>query len=320
MAFVLRKVARLVAVLLVVTFLAYALLSAGNSDDIAVATSAGIGASSAQAAQVKQDLGLNDGVVVGYGKWLGRAVHGDLGQSFATHQTVTGLLRHRVPVSLQLMLWAQLLALLLAVPLGILSAFRSGSRTDAAITTTSFALLSVPSFVLGVLLVFLFSLKLHWFPAIHHQVSFLHDPGGYARQYFLPSLTLALGLLAVYVRLLRTDMIATLQEDYIGVARAKGLPTSRILLRHALRPSSFSLLTVGGIQVGQLIGGAIIVEQIFNVNGMGSAIVQAIYQRDYFVVQGAATVICAAYVIVNVGVDLLYAVLDPRLRHVRSVA
>jgi peptide/nickel transport system permease protein len=115
-------------------------------------------------------------------------------------------------------------------------------------------------------------------------------------------------------------MIATLQEDYIGVARAKGLSTRRILLRHALRPSSFSLLTVGGIQVGQLIGGAIIVEQIFNINGMGSAIVQAIFQRDYFVVQGAAAMICAAYVLVNVGVDLLYAVVDPRLRHVRSAA
>jgi peptide/nickel transport system permease protein len=318
--FVLKKLARLVGVLLIVTFLAYAVLSAGNSDDIAVATSAGVGASSQQAAKVKHDLGLDDNVVVGYGKWLSRAVHGDLGRSFATRQPVSRLLKDRLPISLRLMVYAQLLALLLAVPLGVLAAYKAGSRLDGLITTGSFGVLAVPSFILGVLAVFLFSLKLRWFPAIHHDVSFFSDPVEHVRQYTLPTVTLALGLVAVYVRLLRSDMVATLQEDYISVARAKGLPTWHILVRHALRPSSFSLMTVFGITVGQLIGGTIIVEQIFNINGLGSAIVQAIFQRDYFVVQGAVALICTAYVLVNVAVDLLYAVLDPRLRHVRSLA
>jgi peptide/nickel transport system permease protein len=318
--FVLGKLARLVGVLLIVTFLAYAVLSAGNSDDIAVATSAGVGASSEQAAKIKHDLGLDDNVVVGYGKWLGRAVHGDLGSSFASHQRVSKLLKDRLPVSLRLMIYAQLVALLLALPLGVLAAHKAGSKLDGFITTSSFGMLAVPSFVLGVLAVYLFALKLRWFPAIYHDVGFFEDPVEHVRQFFLPTMTLALGLVAVYVRLLRSDMVATLQEDYVSVARAKGLPTWQILVRHALRPSSFSLMTVFGITIGQLIGGTILVEQIFDIDGLGSAIIQAIYQRDYFVVQGAVAVICAAYVLVNVAVDLLYAVLDPRLRHVRSLA
>ncbi|MCU1376574.1 MAG: transporter permease, partial [Actinomycetia bacterium] len=308
MTFVLAKLARLVGVLLIVTFLAYAVLSAGNSDDIAVATSAGVGASSQQAAKVKHDLGLDDNVVVGYGKWLGRALHGDLGRSFATRQPVSRLLKQKLPVSLRLMIYAQLLALLLALPLGVLAAYKAGSKLDGFITTGSFAMLAVPSFILGVLAVYVFSLKLHWFPAINHDVAFFDDPVGHVRQFVLPTFTLALGLVPVYVRLLRSDMVATLQEDYVSVARAKGLPTWYVLTRHALRPSSFSLMTVFGITIGQLIGGTILVEQIFAINGLGSAIITAIYQRDYFVVQGAVAVICAAYVLVNVGVDLLYAV------------
>lgn len=320
MTFVLSKLARLVGVLLIVTFLTYAVLSAGNSDDIAVATSAGVGASSAQAAQVKHDLGLDDNVVVGYGKWLGRAVRGDFGSSFATRQPVSKLIKAKLPISLRLMIYAQLLALLLALPLGTLAAYKAGSKLDGFITTGSFALLAVPSFILGVIAVYVFSLKLHWFPAINQDVSFFEDPVEHVRQFFLPTVTLALGLMPVYVRLLRSDMVATLQEDYVSVARAKGLPTWHILTRHALRPSSFSLMTVFGITVGQLIGGTILVEQIFDIDGLGSAIIQAIYQRDYFVVQGAVALICSAYVLVNVAVDLLYAVLDPRLRHVRALA
>lgn len=320
MRLVLDKAARLIGVLLIVTFLAYAVLSAGNSDDIAVTTSAGVGASSAQAAKVKHDLGLDDNVVVGYGKWLNRALHGDLGRSFATRQPVSTVLKQRIPISLRLMIYAQLLALLLALPLGVLAAHKAGSKLDGFITAGSFGLLAIPSFILGVLAVYIFSLKLHWFPAIHHDVGFFENPVEHVRQFFLPTVTLALGLVAVYVRLLRSDMVATLQEDYVEVARAKGLPTWYILMRHALRPSSFSLMTVAGITVGQLIGGAILVEQIFDIDGLGTAIIQAIYQRDYFVVQGAVAVICAAYVLVNVAVDLLYAVLDPRLRHVRAVA
>jgi peptide/nickel transport system permease protein len=136
----------------------------------------------------------------------------------------------------------------------------------------------------------------------------------------LPSLTLALGLVAVYMRLLRTDMMATLQEDFIGVAKAKGMPTWHILLRHAFRPSSFSLLTVVGITVGDLIGGTLIVEQIYGLNGLGSLIVFGIFQRDFLVVQGAVVVICVAFVVVNFLIDLLYGFLDPRIRHARALA
>ena len=136
----------------------------------------------------------------------------------------------------------------------------------------------------------------------------------------LPTFTLALGLVAIYMRLLRTDMMATLQEDYIGVAKAKGMSTSHILFRHAFRPSSFSLLTVAGITVGNLIGGTLIVEQIFGLNGLGSLIIFGIFQRDFLVVQGAVVVVCVAFVLVNFVIDLLYGFLDPRIRHARALA
>jgi peptide/nickel transport system permease protein len=136
----------------------------------------------------------------------------------------------------------------------------------------------------------------------------------------LPTIALAAGQIAVYMRLLRTDMIATLQEDYIGVARAKGMPTRRILLKHALRPSSFSLLTVAAINIGTLIGGTIVIEQIFTISGLGSLIVRAIFTRDYLVVQGVIVIIAVGFVLVNFLVDILYAVLDPRIRHARALS
>jgi peptide/nickel transport system permease protein len=136
----------------------------------------------------------------------------------------------------------------------------------------------------------------------------------------LPTIALAAGQIAVYMRLLRTDMIATLQEDYIGVARAKGMPTRRILLRHALRPSSFSLLTVAAINIGTLIGGTIVIEQIFTIVGLGTLLVRAIFTRDYLVVQGAIVIVAVGFVLVNFLVDILYAVLDPRIRHARALS
>jgi peptide/nickel transport system permease protein len=185
----------------------------------------------------------------------------------------------------------------------------------------AFAFLSIPNFILAVLLVYLFAGQglLHWFP-VSRYVAFGTDPVEHFRHLVLPAVALAAGQIAVYMRLLRTDMIATLQEDYIGVARAKGMPTRRILIRHALRPSSFSLLTVAAINVGQLIGGTIVIERIFGIPGIGSMIVEAIFRRDYLVVQGAIVVVAVGFVVVNFLVDILYAVLDPRIRHARALS
>ena len=232
---------------------------------------------------------------------------------------VTELLSQRLPVTLQLMVYATFLALIISVPLGILTAYKADSMFDKSANTIAFGLLSLPNFIVGVLLVFLFSIRLGWLPATG-STPFGEDPVEHFRRMILPTIALAVGQIAVYMRLLRTDMISTLQEDFIGVARAKGMPTRRILLRHALRPSSFSLLTVVAINVGQLIGGTIVIERIFAIPGLGSLIVESIFRRDYLVVQGCIVIVAVGFVLVNFIVDVLYAVLDPRIRHARAIA
>jgi peptide/nickel transport system permease protein len=209
--------------------------------------------------------------------------------------------------------------LAVAVPLGILSAYRADTWFDKSVNTIAFGFLSVPNFIFAVLLVFLFSIELGWLPATGYEA---WSEGAYEhfRRMILPTVALAASQVAVYMRLLRTDMIATLQEDFIGVARAKGMPTRRILLRHALRPSSFSLLTVAAITVGQLIGGTIVIERIFAIAGLGSLIIESIFTRDYLVVQGCIVIVAVGFVLVNFIVDILYAVLDPRIRHARALA
>jgi peptide/nickel transport system permease protein len=309
---------QLIPVLLIVSFLTFLLLNLlpGGTKQIAVQVCPGC--TNEEIAQVTHDLELDKPIVTRYVNWLGDALHGDLGKSYINEVDVTQLLKERLPISLQLMLYAQVLALVIAIPLGVLSAYRANSRLDRFLSTSAFGLLSIPNFVLGVLLVYFFALKLDWLPATNAP-KFSEDPTEHIRSMILPSFTLALGLVAVYMRLLRTDMMATLQEDFIGVAKAKGMPTWHILTRHAFRPSSFSLLTVAGITVGDLIAGTLIVEQIFGLNGLGSLLVFGIFQRDFLVVQGAVVIICVAFVLVNFVIDLLYGFLDPRIRHARAL-
>jgi peptide/nickel transport system permease protein len=317
--FFVRRLLQLIPVLLIVSFLTFLLLNLlpGGTKQIAVTVCPGC--TNEEIAQVEKDLELDESIPVRYLNWLGDALQGDLGRSYINEVDVTQLLSERLPISLQLMLYAQVISLVIAIPLGVLAAYRANTRLDRTLSTSAFGLLSLPNFILGVLLVYFFALQLDWLPATNAP-KFSEDPAEHFKSMILPSLTLALGLVAIYMRLLRTDMMATLQEDYIGVAKAKGMPTSHILFRHAFRPSSFSLLTVAGITVGNLIGGTLIVEQIFGLNGLGSLIVFGIFQRDFLVVQGAVVVICVAFVLINFVIDLLYGFLDPRIRHARALA
>jgi peptide/nickel transport system permease protein len=317
--FFVRRLLQLIPVLLIVSFLTFLLLNLlpGGTDQIAVTVCPGCEPEKIE--QVKRDLELDKSIPVRYADWLGEAVRGDLGRSYINDIDVTRLLGERLPISLQLMLYAQVLSLVIAVPLGILAAYRANTRTDRVLSTSAFGLLSLPNFILGVLLVYLFALELDWVPATNAP-PFGEDPAEHFRSMLLPSFTIALGLVAIYMRLLRTDMIATLQEDFIGVAKAKGMPTWHILFRHAFRPSAFSLFTVAGITVGNLIGGTLVVEQIYGLNGLGSLIIFGIFQRDFLVVQGAVVIICVAFVLVNFVIDLLYGFLDPRIRHARALA
>lgn len=312
-----QKIGQLVAVLFLVTFLTFMLLNLlpGGPEVAAL----GLGASEEQVQVFRAEQNLDDPLLVRYGKWVGDAASGDLGDSLIRNVPVTDLLSQRLTSTLQLMFYATFLSLVVALPLGVLTAYKADSWFDKSANTVAFGLLSVPNFIVGVLLVFLFSIRLGWLPATGY-VPFGEDPAEHFRRMVLPTIALAVGQIAVYTRLLRTDMISTLQEDFIGVARAKGMPTRRILLRHALRPSSFSLLTVVAINVGQLIGGTIVIERIFAIAGLGSLLVESIFTRDYLVVQGAIVIIAVGFVLVNFIVDILYAVLDPRIRHARAVA
>ncbi len=265
---------------------------------------------------VEQDLGLDKPWYEQYWKFIsGVVTDGDLGKSYQQQTPTTTYLSQRLPATIQLMIMAQLLSLLISVPLALYSAYKANSRPDKLITAGTFGLISLPGFALAPFLVFLFALQLGWLPAVGYDR--ITGPGGLSenlRSVALPVIVLATGLTAVYTRLLRSDLIATLQEDFVLMARSKGLPTWHILLRHALRPSSFSLLTVFGINFGALIGGSIIVEVYFSIPGVGRLAVESIARREYLIVQGVVLLIATTFVVVNFITDLLYSVLDPRVR------
>ena len=273
----------------------------------------GDNATPADIASLRTELGLDRNIVVRYADWLSHALRGDLGKSYRTRENISTMIGDRLPVTLELILLTQLIALAFAVPAGILAAYRSRTKVDSALATVSIGLLSTPAFVKGILLIYLMSVLLGWFPASGFK-SLSDGLGANLHSLALPAMTLALAEFPVYMRLLRADMISTLQQDYILVARAKGLSVREILLGHALRPSSLSLVTVVGINLGRLVGGAVIIETLFALPGIGQMLVNAVYQHDQFVIQGVVLVIATGFVLINLLVDLMYALIDPRVR------
>jgi peptide/nickel transport system permease protein len=215
------------------------------------------------------------------------------------------------------MVEAQVLALVIAIPLGVFTAYRAGSRFDKAANASAFGLLAIPNFALALVLAYYVGVRFGWLP-VSGYVAPAEDIGDHLRYMAMPAISLAVGQVAVYMRLLRSDMIATLQEDFITMAKSKGISPSRVLWRHALRPSSLTLLTVAGLNVGTLIGGAVIVEVIFSLPGIGTLLFEAIQARQYIALQSLVAIIAVGYVLINFMVDVLYAVLDPRIRHARA--
>jgi peptide/nickel transport system permease protein len=313
--FIGRRLLYLLPVLLAVTLLTFLIASLLPGD--LASTMLGDQATPEKVAALRAQMGLDRPIWEQYGIWLWGVLHGDLGRSFRTGETVLAAVTDRLPVSLELMVIVVLTALLIAIPLGVLCAVKSGSALDRFLTGLAFGKLSLPSFMVAILLIYLFAVELNWLPATGW-VPFHEDPVGNLRSFILPALTLAFAEWPVLMRVLRSDMIATLQEDYIAMAKAKGLRPARILLVHALKPSSLTLVTVAGINIGRLIGGALIVETIFALPGIGRLLVGAIYARDFIILQGVVLFVAAGFVIVNFIVDMLYAVLDPRIRHGRA--
>src|SRR5471032_868226 len=283
LGFVARRLLYLVPVLVAVSLLTFLIASLLPGDLAYVIL--GDQATPEKVAALRHDMGLDQPLWWRYLSWLGHVLEGDFGRSFRTGQTVLQAVSERLPVSLELMFLAELGALAIGIPLAIACAVRSGSAFDRFMTGTAFSMLSVPAFLSAILLIYLFAVELRWLPATGY-VPFEENPLGNLRCFVLPALTLALGEWPVLMRVLRSDMIATLQEDYIAMAKAKGLRPARILLVHALKPSSLTLVTVAGINIGRLIGGALIVETIFALPGVGRLLVGAIYARDFIILQG----------------------------------
>lgn len=310
MRFIGGKLLHLAVVLMAVTVLTFAMLNllpASTAHAVA-----GPSAAAEDIAAIQKELGLDDPTVVRYGRWLAGALRGKLGTSHVSGQLVAEALASHLPVTVELIVLAQLFALLLAVPVAILSAWRAESRFDRFFTTLGFGLTSVPSFALAVVLVYVFSLQLKWLPA----TGFVPLSAGIwpnLKGLLLPALSIALVEWVILMRVLRSELIATLQEDFILLARAKGLPDRKILLRHALRPSLFGTLTVFGLQIGNLIGGAVLIEQLFALPGVGRLLVSSIFAQDIPMVQGCVLLITLGYVAINFLVDVGYCLLDPRL-------
>ena len=311
MALVVQKMARLLVVVLAVSAITFMMLSALPGD---VAYVVGGEEASAEDIQIiRRELGLDRPVAERYLRWLGRIAMGDLGHSYVNYAPVSEAILNRLPVTIELIVLAQIMALVLALPAGIVCAHTNRSRLDRGITATAFAALSTPSFVMAFLLIFCFALKLGWLPATGF-APLSEGLGTNLLSILLPAFSIALIEWVPLMRILRSDMIQTLKEDFILMARAKGMPTWRILLRDALKPSSLTLITILGLQIGHWIGAAVVVETIFALPGVGSLLVTGIFSRDYLLVQGCVLIITVAYVVINGLVDMLYTGLDPRIR------
>ena len=310
--FVARRLLYLVPVLIAVSVLTFVIASLLPGDLAYVIL--GDQATPENVAALRHDMGLDQPIWLRYLGWLWHILQGDFGRSFRTGQTVLQAVSERVPISFELMILAELIGLAIGVPLASACAAKAGSAFDRFMTGSAFGMLSVPTFLSAILLIYLFAVELRLLPATGY-VPFTEDPVANLRFMVLPALTLGLAEWPGIMRVLRSDMIAALQEDYIALAKAKGLKPSRILFVHALKPSSLTLVTITGINIGRLIGGAVIVESIFALPGIGRLLVGAIYTRDLIILQGVVLLVAAGFVIMNFVVDMLYALLDPRIRH-----
>jgi peptide/nickel transport system permease protein len=309
--FILRRAGAAVIVLVLGSALVFFGVRALPGDPATVL--AGQEASPQVVAAIRQDYGLDRPLPVQYVDYVARALHGDLGRSTHDKLPVAQIITERLPITIELSVLAIAVAIVIGVLTGIIAAVRRGKLADYVATGFGLVGLSVPHFWLGLLAILLFSVTLHWLPASGY-VAFTQDPGGNLERMLLPALVLGTGFAAVLMRQTRSAMLGALSADYVRTARSKGLAERRVVGLHALRNSLTTVVTVLGLQVGVLISGAVVTEQIFLIPGFGKLTVDAVATRNYPVLQAVVLVTVVAYVMVNLCVDILYAVLNPRVR------
>jgi peptide/nickel transport system permease protein len=310
--FLVRRVAATCFAVLFLTALIFFLMQAVLGDPVVLML--GRDADPQTIARLRQDLGFDRPTYQQYLDWLGRLLAGDWGRSFRTSEPVLEAILARLPVSLELTGLALLLAVVLALALGIVAAVRRDTPVDLAVSVLTGLGIAMPNFWIAILLIFLFSLQLRWLPS-SGTVAFLEDPLGNLRGMVLPTVTLSAAYFSNLARLTRTKMLDALESDYVRTARAKGVPEARVLAVHALRNSLLPVLSVLGVSVSRLLGGAVVTETIFALPGVGVLLVDSILSRDFPVVQGVIIVVTVGVFATNLAVELGYAVVDPRIRH-----
>ncbi len=310
--YIARRIAAVIPVLLVVAMIVFLMLRLTPGDPAAVI--GGDSATTADLERIRQTLGLDKPIITQFFIWVGNMLTGDFGESFFYKRPVATLIADRIEPTLALTITTITLATLLAVPMGTLAAYRQGSWIDRAVMAFSVLSFSVPVFVIGYCLIWLLSVKLGWFPVQGYQ-SIGNGIGGFIHRLILPTLSLATIYIALIARMTRTSVLEVLNEDYVRTARAKGLPEMKVVLGHALRNAAVPIVTVIGVGIALLIGGVVVTESVFNIPGLGRLTVDAVLARDYPTVQAVIMLFSVAYVMVNLAIDLLYTVLDPRIRY-----
>ncbi len=309
--FVVRRLLASVPVLFLVSLITFGLLWLVPGDPASMFLDAGATAEALD--RVRHELGLDRPFLLRMGDWYLRLLQGDLGRSLLLNRSVTSAIFERLPVTLSLTLLAFFCAVLIGVAAGVLAAVRHGRAADQGLMTLALLGLSIPEFWLGLVLVWLVAVLLPIFPAGDY-VAFAQNPWQWARHIALPTFTLACVQMGFVARMTRSSMLEVLGQDFVRTARAKGLPEARVVLRHGLVNAMVPIVTVMGIMVGGLLGGAVVIEQVFSIPGMGRLIIGAVLSRDFPVIQGGLLFLALIYLVVNIVVDLLYAVIDPRVR------
>ena len=312
LAFIIRRLLSTLLVMALVGVFIFLLLHLSPGDPAAII--AGDNATPAQIEAIKTSLGLNDPLHVQFGRWAIRVLNGDLGISIFSNVPVATLIGQRVWPTLSLAFTTIVLAVALAVAAGVLAAWKAGSLIDRLVMILSVVGFSVPVFVVGYLLIYLFAITLRWLP-VQGYTPLAEGFWPWARHLILPSVALGLAYVALIARITRTAMLDVLAEDYMRTARAKGVATGPMLFKHALKSAGVPIVTVIGIGIALLIGGVVITETVFNLPGIGRLVVDAISKRDYPIIQGVILLFSGVYVIINLLVDLSYTLLDPRIRY-----
>ena len=312
LAYILRRLATTVLVMGIVAVFVFLLLHLSPGDPAAII--AGDNATAEQIAGIRKQLGLDDALPLQFYRWLNAVLHGDLGISIFSNEPVAKLISQRIEPTLSLALTTLVVAVTLAVSFGVLAAWKVGSWIDRSLMVVSVLGFSVPVFVVGYMLIYMFSISLRWLP-VQGYSPIDQGFGPWIERLILPSIALGLAYVALIARITRTSMLEVLAEDYIRTANAKGVATRSVLLKHALKNAGVPIVTVIGIGVALLIGGVVITETVFNIPGVGRLVVDAISKRDYPIIQGVILIFSGVYVLVNLLVDMSYTLLDPRIRY-----